>query len=67
VSSSFGAETDSDQGVTRNESSKVEIESLQGLVTDLHAKVEKIQVEKKESLRRPLQKPEISLAHHVMH
>jgi chromosome segregation ATPase len=48
VSSSFGAETDSDQGVARNESSKVEIESLQGLVTDLHAKVEKIQVEKKE-------------------
>jgi chromosome segregation ATPase len=48
VSSSFGAETDSDKGVTRDESSKVETESLQHQVTDLRAKVEKIEGEKRE-------------------
>ncbi|TVU26654.1 hypothetical protein EJB05_29208, partial [Eragrostis curvula] len=48
VSSSFGAETDSDQGVTRHESLKVENESLQRQVADLHAKVEKIEGEKRE-------------------
>ncbi|XP_062197363.1 uncharacterized protein LOC133900274 [Phragmites australis] len=46
VSSSFGAETDSDQGVTRDESSKVETESLQRQVTDLRTKVDKIEGEK---------------------
>jgi chromosome segregation ATPase len=48
VSSSFGAETDSDKGVTRDESSKVETKSLQRQVTDLSAKVEKIEGEKRE-------------------
>jgi len=48
VSSSFGAETDSDQGVTRDKSSKVETESLQCQVTDLLAQVEKIEGEKRE-------------------
>ncbi|XP_062182638.1 filament-like plant protein [Phragmites australis] len=48
VSSSFGAETDSDQGVTRDKSSNIETESLQRQVTDLHAKVEKIEGEKRE-------------------
>ncbi|RLM58216.1 hypothetical protein C2845_PM18G01740 [Panicum miliaceum] len=48
VSSSFGAETDSDQVVTRDQSSKVETESLLSQVADLHEKVEKIEVEKRE-------------------
>ncbi|XP_066335035.1 filament-like plant protein 3 [Miscanthus floridulus] len=50
VSSSFGAETDSDQGqgVTRDKSSKVETESLQCQVTDLLTQVEKIEGEKRE-------------------
>uniref|UniRef100_A0A0A9FPF9 Filament-like plant protein n=1 Tax=Arundo donax TaxID=35708 RepID=A0A0A9FPF9_ARUDO len=48
VSSSFGAETDSDQGVTRDKVSNIETESLQRQVTDLHAKVEKIEGEKRE-------------------
>ena len=48
VSSSFGAETDSDQVLTRDPSSKVETESLLGQVADLHEKIEKIEVEKRE-------------------
>ncbi|CAD6257973.1 unnamed protein product [Miscanthus lutarioriparius] len=48
VSSSFGAETDSDQGVTRDKSSKVETESLQCQVTDLLAQVEKYEGENRE-------------------
>ncbi|AQK58552.1 Putative DUF869 domain containing family protein [Zea mays] len=48
VSSSFGAETDSDQGVSRDKSSKVKTEPLQCQVTDLHAKIEKIEGEKRE-------------------
>ncbi|KAG2556068.1 hypothetical protein PVAP13_8NG066700 [Panicum virgatum] len=47
VSSSFGAETDSDHVVTRDQSSKVETESLLGQVADLRKKVEKIEVEKR--------------------
>jgi len=48
VSSSFGAETDSDHVVTRDQSSKVETELLLGQVADLHEKIEKIEVEKRE-------------------
>jgi len=48
VSSSFGAETDSDQVLTRDPSSKVETELLLGQVADLHEKIEKIEVEKRE-------------------
>ncbi|CAN6362397.1 unnamed protein product [Urochloa humidicola] len=48
ASSSFGAETDSDQGVTTDKSSKVKTESLMHQVADLHGKVEKIEVEKRE-------------------
>jgi len=48
VSSSFGAETDSDKVLTRDPSSKVETELLLGQVADLHEKIEKIEVEKRE-------------------
>lgn len=47
TSSSFGAETDSDQAVTRD-ISRGETEALQHQVIDLQAKVEKIEREKKE-------------------
>ncbi|KAG2556076.1 hypothetical protein PVAP13_8NG066700 [Panicum virgatum] len=40
VSSSFGAETDSDHVVTRDQSSKVETESLLGQVADLRKKLD---------------------------
>ncbi|KAJ1274588.1 hypothetical protein BS78_05G073200 [Paspalum vaginatum] len=48
VSYSFGAETDSDLGLTNGKTSKVETESLQAQVTDLHAEVEKMEGEKRE-------------------
>ncbi|KAK3118145.1 hypothetical protein QOZ80_9BG0694910 [Eleusine coracana subsp. coracana] len=48
VSSSFGGETDSDHGVARDESSKNGTGSLQHQVTDLCAKIEKIECEKRE-------------------
>ncbi|GJN07244.1 hypothetical protein PR202_ga25062 [Eleusine coracana subsp. coracana] len=48
VSSSFGGETDSDHGVARDESSKNGTGSLQHQVTDLRAKIEKIECEKRE-------------------
>ncbi|WVZ54096.1 hypothetical protein U9M48_004956 [Paspalum notatum var. saurae] len=47
ASSSFGAETDSDLGLTNGKSSKVEIESLVQ-VTDLHENIEKMEGEKRE-------------------
>nr|CAB3489249.1 unnamed protein product [Digitaria exilis] len=48
VSSKSVGETDSDQSVSRDKSSKAETESLQRQVADLHGKVEKIEVEKRE-------------------
>jgi chromosome segregation ATPase len=48
VSSSFGTETDSDQAVAIDKASKVETETLKSQVTDLQAKVEKLETEKRD-------------------
>ncbi|KAF0895823.1 hypothetical protein E2562_016556 [Oryza meyeriana var. granulata] len=48
VSSSFEAETDSDQAVAIDKASKVETETLKSQVTDLQAKVEKLEAEKRD-------------------
>uniref|UniRef100_A0A0D9XPI1 Amidase domain-containing protein n=1 Tax=Leersia perrieri TaxID=77586 RepID=A0A0D9XPI1_9ORYZ len=48
VSSSFEAETDSDQAVAIDKALKVETETLKSQVTDSEEKVEKLEAEKKE-------------------
>ena len=48
TSSTFDMETDSDKAVTRNNSFKIENEELRNHVTDLHAKVEIFESEKRE-------------------
>uniref|UniRef100_J3N6C6 Filament-like plant protein n=1 Tax=Oryza brachyantha TaxID=4533 RepID=J3N6C6_ORYBR len=48
VSSSFEAETDSDQAVAIDRVSKVETEALKSQVIDLQSKVEKIEAEKRD-------------------